>query len=100
LLDEGGRGYVFVAHDPDLNVDVVLKMILLGPKESVTRISRQEMIDKEIKIGLVVAKESRFLVSYTEVFEWRDCFCIKMEYCILGDLQHQFDVGKIFTEEV
>jgi hypothetical protein len=99
LLNQGGRCYTFVAHDPDLRVDVVIKMILLGPKESEMRISRQKVIDKEIKIGLVVAKESRYLVSYTEVFEWMDCFCIKMEYCILGDLQRQFDAGKIFSEE-
>jgi hypothetical protein len=35
-----------------------------------------------------------------EVFEWGDYFCIKMEYCILGDVQQQLDNGKIFKEEV
>jgi serine/threonine protein kinase len=58
------------------------------------------MIEKEMKVGLTVAKESKFLISYSEIFEWGDYFCIKMEYCNGGDLQSVLDEGKIFTEEV
>jgi serine/threonine protein kinase len=100
LLPQGGGGYVFVADDPDLHIHVVLKMISLGPKTSETRLTHQKMINSEITIGLIIAKESRYLILYFEVFEWMDFFCIKMEYCRLGDLQHQFDAGRIFTERV
>jgi hypothetical protein len=99
-LPQSGGGFVFVADDPDSHTQVVLKIIVLGPKTNETRLSRQKMITSEIAIGLFIAKECRYLVSYGEVFEWVDFFCIKMEYCSMGDLQHQFDSGRIFTEEV
>jgi hypothetical protein len=75
-------------------------MILLGPKGGESRSALKKLIEREIKIGLVIAKESEFLVSYLEIFESEDYFCIKMEYCILGDLQHQLDIGRVFTEKV
>jgi serine/threonine protein kinase len=100
LLEEGGGGYVFVADDPDLRMEVVLKMIPLGPEGGKRRTSHEKMIKREMEIGLIIAKKSRYLVSYTETFDWVDYFCIKMEYCRLGDLQHQFDSGRVFTEEV
>jgi hypothetical protein len=53
-----------------------------------------------MKVGLIVAKESKYLISYSEIFEWGDYFCIKMEYCNDGDLQSALDEEKIFTEEV
>jgi serine/threonine protein kinase len=98
-LEEGGGGYVFVADDPDLRVEVVLKMIPLGPEGSKKRTSHEKMIRREIEIGLIIAKKSRYLVSYAETFDWVDYFCIKMEYCRLGDLQQQFDSGRVFKEE-
>jgi serine/threonine protein kinase len=100
LLHQGGGGYAFVADDPDLHMEVVLKMIPLGPVGSEARSSHEKMIKREIDIGLFIAKKSRYLVSYAETFEWVDYFCIKMEYCRLGDLQHQFDSGRVFTDEV
>jgi hypothetical protein len=81
-------------------MEVVLKMIPLGPSGSEIRSSHEKMIRKEIDIGLIIAKKCRYLVSYSEVFEWMDFFCIKMEYYSIGDLQHQFDSGRVFTEEV
>jgi serine/threonine protein kinase len=100
MLAQGGGGYVFVADDPDLHMEVVLKMIPLGPEGSENRSSFEKMIKREIEIGLIIAKKSRYLVSYIETFDWVDYFCIKMEYCRLGDLKHQFDSGRVFTEEV
>jgi serine/threonine protein kinase len=100
LLGQGGGGYAFVADDPDLHMEVVLKMIPLGPVGSEIRSSHERMVRREIDIGLIIAKKSRYLVSYTETFEWENYFCIKMEYCKLGDLQHQLDNGRIFTEKV
>jgi serine/threonine protein kinase len=99
LLHQGSGGYAFVAYDPDLRMEVVLKMIPLGPVGSETRSSHEKMIKREIDIGLIIAKKSRYLVSYAETFDWVDYFCIKMEYCKLGDLQHQCDSGRVFTEE-
>jgi hypothetical protein len=100
LLHQGGEGYAFVANDPDTHAEIVLKLIQLGPKGSESRRLRERSIEKEIKIGLVIAKECEFLVSYWEIFECEDYFCIKMEYCSLGDLQHQLDIGRVFTEKV
>jgi serine/threonine protein kinase len=100
LLEQGGGGYVFVAEDPDLRVEVVLKMISLGPEGNTKRSSHEKMIKREMEIGLVIGKKTRYLVSYFETFDWVDYFCIKMEYCRLGDLQQQFDRGRVFTEVV
>jgi serine/threonine protein kinase len=58
------------------------------------------MMEREMKVGLIISKESSHLVSHSEVFEWGDYFCIRMEYCCGGDLQDQFDKERIFTEEV
>jgi hypothetical protein len=58
------------------------------------------MMEKEMKVGLIVAKECKYLISYSEVFEWRDGFCIKMEYCNDGDFQSALDNKKSFTEEI
>jgi hypothetical protein len=74
-------------------------MIVLGPIGSETRIANEKMIKRDIDIGLFIAKKSRYLVSYDEAFEWMGYFCIKMEYCRLGDLQQQFDSGRVFTEK-
>jgi serine/threonine protein kinase len=73
---------------------------VLGPKGDATRANNQKIIEKEIKVGMIVAKESSNLVSYSEIFECGDFFCIKMEYCSMGDLQNQLEQGHIFTEEV
>jgi serine/threonine protein kinase len=80
--------------------EAVLKLIALGMKNSKTREINKKAIEKEIQIGMIVAKESPHLVSYSEVFEWQDYFCIKMEYCKMGDLQNQLNQNRIFTEEV
>jgi serine/threonine protein kinase len=84
-LSHGGGGYVFVTDDPDLHLEFVLKLIMLGPKGDATRANNQKTIEKEIKVGMIVAKESSNLVSYSEIFEWEDFFCIKMEYCSMGN---------------
>jgi hypothetical protein len=83
-----------VANDPDDNIDIVLKMIQLGPKDSESRSSHQKMIEKEIKVGMIVAKECNY------IFEWGDFFCIKMEYCINGDIEESLSKGRIFSEIV
>jgi serine/threonine protein kinase len=48
----------------------------------------------------LIAKESPHLVSYSETFEWGDYFCIKMEYCKMGDLQNYLKKKNMFSEEV
>jgi serine/threonine protein kinase len=100
LLHQGGGGFVSVANDVDTQAEVVLKLLLLGPKGSESRSAHKKLIEREMRIGLIIAKESEFLVSYLEIFETEDFFCIKMEYCSLGDLQHQLDIGRVFTEKV
>jgi hypothetical protein len=72
----------------------------LGRKGTESRELNKKLIERDIKVGLLIAKECRYLILYSEVFEWGDYFCIKMEYCILGDIQQQLDNGKIFREEV
>jgi serine/threonine protein kinase len=99
-LGHGGGGYALVVIDPDLHSEFVLKLIVLGRKGSDLRLKHQKMIEKEIRVGMIVAKESFHLVSYIEIFEWEYCFCIKMEYCSNGDVQKQLDEGHAFTEEV
>jgi serine/threonine protein kinase len=100
VLTHGAAGYTFVVHDPDLQDEFVLKLIPFGPEDSPSRNNNKKTIEKEMKVGLIVAKESKFLVQYSEIFQWGDFFCIKMEYCCQGDLQNQLDNGKFFTEEV
>jgi serine/threonine protein kinase len=75
-------------------------MIVLGPKGNASRTSNRKTIEKEIKVGMIIAKECPHLISYSEVFEWGDYFCIKMEYCKMGDLENQLNQKRIFTEEV
>jgi serine/threonine protein kinase len=72
----------------------------LGLEDDESKEKNQKMIEKEIRVGILVSKECRYLVSYTETFEWEKFFCIKMEYFSNGDLQFQLDNGRIFTEEV
>jgi hypothetical protein len=52
LLQQGGSGYVFVADDRDLRMEVVLKMILLGSEGSKKKSSHEKMIKKEMEIDL------------------------------------------------
>jgi serine/threonine protein kinase len=99
-LNHGGAGFVYVVSDPDTNLEVVLKLIHLGPNESSSRDNHKKMIEKEMKVGILVAKDSSYLISYSEIFEWGDYFCIKMEYCEKGDIQSELDKGRVFTEEV
>jgi hypothetical protein len=100
-LNHNERGCVCVANDPDIaNLEIVLKLIILGAKDSESRNRNKETIEKEMKIGMIVAKECDYLVSYSEIFEWGDYFCIKMEYCLKGVIQSELDKKRIFTEEV
>jgi hypothetical protein len=46
----GGGGYVVVVSDPELHSEIVLKLIVLGSKESELRIKNQKIIEKEIKV--------------------------------------------------
>jgi hypothetical protein len=87
-------------NDPDENVEIVLKLIPLGSKGSDHRTEMKKIIEKEMKVGIITAEECLYLISYKETFEWGDYFCLKMEYCINGDIQKQIDNGKIFTEDV
>jgi serine/threonine protein kinase len=100
LLHHGSSGFAFVVDDPDFHIEVVLKLIQLGPQGTEFRSKHQKIIEKEMKVGLIIAKENKHLVEYSEVFEWNDYFCIKMEYCKVGDIQSSLDKGRIFTEEV
>jgi serine/threonine protein kinase len=99
-LVHGGSSLAFVVDDPDLHLAFVLKLIALGSKDSTLRTKNQKIIEKEMSVGMIVAKECSHLVSYSEIFEWGDYFCIKMEYCEMGDLQNQLDENRVFTEEV
>jgi serine/threonine protein kinase len=99
-LNDGGSGFIFVADDPDSHLKIVLKLIHLGPKFSTSRSSQEKMIEKEIKTGVMIAKECKYLVSYSEVFEWKDYFCIKMEYFVNGDIKNELEKGRILTEQV
>jgi serine/threonine protein kinase len=83
-----------------MKLEIVLKLIGLGPKGGNLRNNNQKVIRKEIEIGMMIAKECEYLVSYSEIFEWGDYFCIKMEYFENGDLETQFNKNRIFTEEV
>jgi serine/threonine protein kinase len=101
-LGRGGGGFVFVANDPDLQIEIALKFIYLGMKgkesENMKRI--KITIEKELKVGMMISRECDHLVLYSEIFEWEGYFCIKMEYCKSGDLQNQLDVGRRFSEDV
>jgi serine/threonine protein kinase len=99
-LNRGSVGFVYVAFDGDMNMEIVLKLIVLGPKTDNSRNNNQQTIEKEIKVGMMIAKECKYLVSYSEIFEWGDYFCIRMEYFENGDLQTQLDKKRIFSEEV
>jgi serine/threonine protein kinase len=87
-LNRGSICLVYVVKDPN---EAVLKLIALGAKNSKNKEVNKKLIEKEIEIGMIVAKETPHLVSYSEIFEWQDYFCIKMEYCKMGDLQNQLD---------
>jgi serine/threonine protein kinase len=100
LLTQGGGGFAFVAKDAEVDEEVVLKLIQLGPKGNESRKTFQKELEREMKIGLIIASQCKFLISYSEIFEYGDYFCIRMEYCVLGDLKHQLDSGKVFAEEV
>jgi hypothetical protein len=93
-------GFIFVANDPDMNTEIVLKLIQLGSKGSEHRGKMKKIIEKEMKVGIISAEECPYLMSYKETFEWEDYFCLKMDYCVGGDIQKQIDNGKIFSEEV
>jgi hypothetical protein len=95
-----GATFVFVVDDPDINEDVVLKLIPLSLDGNESTKKYQKMIEKEIKVGMLISKECKYLVSYLEIFEWKNFFCIKMEYFRNRDIKFQLDNGRIFTEEV
>jgi serine/threonine protein kinase len=99
-LHHGGMGLVYVVDDPDVGGEAVLKLIPLGVKNSEARVQNQKIVEKEIKVGMLIAKECPQLVSYSETFEWGDYFCIKMEYCKMGDLQNRLKKRFVFNEEV
>jgi serine/threonine protein kinase len=99
-LHHGGMGLAYVVDDPDVGGEAVLKLIPLGAKNSEARVQNQIIIEREIKVGILIAKECPQLVSYSETFEWGDYFCIKMEYCKVGDLQNRLKSGYVFSEEV
>jgi hypothetical protein len=65
-LEQGGGGYVFVADDPDSHMEVVLKMIPLGPEGSEKRSSYERMIKKEMEIELYLRKEATILFRRLE----------------------------------
>jgi hypothetical protein len=83
-----------------MKIEIVLKLIFLGPKNSESRKEIEKMIEKELEIGIVIVKECDYLVSYSEVFVWEDYFCIKLEYFSNGNLQAELDKKRIFKEEV
>jgi hypothetical protein len=73
----------------------------LGRKGTEFRDLNKKMIEKEIRVGMIVAKECEYLISYSEIFDWEDYFCIKMEYCSAGDIKKQIiDSHRVFTQDV
>jgi serine/threonine protein kinase len=100
IIGHGGAGFVYVAEDQNSHIKVALKLIYLGTKGGSSRSDYKKTIEKEVKVGIVVARECKFLASYLESFEWEDYFCIKMEYYRFGDIQYQLDTGRVFTEDV
>jgi serine/threonine protein kinase len=99
-LEHGGMGLVYVVDDPDIGGEAVLKLIPLGAKNSEARVQNHIIIEREIKVGILISKECPQLVSYSETFEWGNYFCIKMEYCKVGDLQNRLKKRHVFSEEV
>jgi hypothetical protein len=54
-LTQGGTGFIFVVKDPDFDLEVVLKLIRLGAKGHTSEINNLKIIEKEIKVGMIVA---------------------------------------------
>jgi hypothetical protein len=96
----GPSGYVLVAKDADFNEDIILKLIRLNSKNNPSSALHQQKIEKEMKMRVVAGRECKHLVHYSEVFEWEDYVCVKMEYCNGGNLQDQLNFKKIFTQQV
>jgi serine/threonine protein kinase len=92
-LHYGGMGLVYVVDNHGVGGEAVLKLIPLRAKNSEARVQIQKIIER-------VAKECPQLISYLETFEWKDYFCIKMEYCKVEDLQNRLEKGYVFSEEV
>jgi serine/threonine protein kinase len=99
MLKQTGAGFTCVAKDEEADLEIVLKLVFIGVYKE-TKNKNREIINKEIEIGIMISKGCDYLISYSEVFEWKDFFCFKMEYCSNGDLQTELDKERIFTEEV
>jgi hypothetical protein len=63
---------VFVVDDPDTVGENVIKMISSGPKDIKGSFENQKVIEKEIKVGVLMAKERPHLVSYSEKFKKKE----------------------------
>jgi serine/threonine protein kinase len=100
LLKHGGVGFTYVAKDEEADLEIVLKLILLFGGNNETKEKNGKMINKEIEIGMMIAKGCDYLISYLEIFEWENFICIKMEYYSNGDLETELNKKIIFTEEV
>jgi hypothetical protein len=51
-------------------------------------------------VGMTVGQDCPFLVEYLEMFYYKYFCCLIIEYCELGDLQKELDLGKYFEEMV
>jgi serine/threonine protein kinase len=93
LLQASATGLIYIVKEIETTFIYVMKVI-------VTNKENRRVIQRDIKIGMNEAKGNPFLVSYIEVVEKEDCFCIFMEYLEKGNLQRQIDVGHVFEEKV
>jgi serine/threonine protein kinase len=101
MLKQGGAGFTYVAKDEEADLEIVLKLIFIGiNNDNETKNNKRDTISKEIELGMMISKGCDYLILYSEIFNWKNYICIKMEYCSNGDLQTELDKERIFTEEV
>jgi serine/threonine protein kinase len=95
-----GQRNIFLVEKQSTKELFVMKMINIGQQGSEERKKAQKEIAAEINIGLTLGQECPFLVRYLETFYHDHFFCLIMEYCDAGDLQHELDLGKEYEELV
>jgi hypothetical protein len=75
MLKQGGAGFTYIAKDEEADLEIVLKLIFIGTdNDNETKNKNREIINKEIEIGIMISKSCDYLISYSEIFEWKDFF--------------------------
>jgi serine/threonine protein kinase len=100
LKKQFGQRIVYLVEKESTKELFVMKMINVGQENSEERIKIQKEIAAEINIGLTLGQECPFLVRYLEMFYHEHFCCLVIEYCELGDLQQELDLGKQYDEPV